>query len=166
MTATELKTKFVKDILNNAELVNLIDVCGEYTDYPEDMLNERVFTWWQFKADVLQEQKVIVGIRITFPSSAKNEVYKNFRVEFLVLCHRKLMGDVKGLDGKRVSGNRLDLIGDELERMWVWDRSGTQFRMKFVSNTEDTFNDDYYARTIVLRSYTDNNTENAVKRNA
>lgn len=166
MTATELKTKFVKDILNNPELVNLIDVYREYTDYPEDMLNERVFTWWQFKNEVLLKQKVIIGVRITFPSPAQNIAYKNFRVEFLVLCHKELMGDVKGLDGKVLSGNRLDLIGDELERMWVWDRSGTQFRMKFVSNSEDTFNDDYYARTIVLRSYTDNNTENAVKRNA
>ncbi len=166
MTATELKLKFVKDILNNPELVNLIDTSGEYAEYPEDMINDRIFTWWQFKNEVLQEVKVIIGVRITFPSPAKNEAYKNFRAEFLVLCHKNLMGDVKGLDGKWKAGNRLDLIGDELERMWVWDRSGTQFRMKFVSNTEDTYNNDYYARTIILRSYTDNNTENAVKRNA
>lgn len=166
MTATELKLKFVKDILNNPKLVNLIDVYGEYPEYPEDMIDERVFTWWQFKNEVLLKAKVIIGVRITFPNPAQNEAYKNFRAEFLVLCHKDLMGDVNGLDGKRISGNRLDLIGDELERMWVWDRSGTQFRMRFVSNVEDTYNDDYYARTIVLRSYTDNNTENAVKRNA
>lgn len=165
MTATELKLKFVKDILNNPELVNLIDVYGEYEECPEDMIDERVFTWWQFKNEVLEKAKVIIGVRITFPSPAKNEVYKNFRVEFLVLCHKDLMGDVKGLNGKMISGSRLDLIGDEMERMWVWDRSGTQFRMKFVSNDENTFNNDYYSRTIVLRSYTDNNTENAVKRN-
>lgn len=161
MTPTEIKQKFLKDLIDNKTATDLIDANHEYGDYPEDMLNERIFTWWQFKDEVIQTAKVIVGVKVDFPSTAKNDVYKNYRVSFLILCHKSLMD----LDDQQ--GNRLDLLAEEMEKMWTWERNGVDARLRLVSNMEDTFNDDYYCRTLVFRSITDNNyTDNLVRRNA
>lgn len=159
MTTTELKLKFIKDMLNNPEITSLVDVYDEYAEYPEDMIDERVFTWWQFKSEVLQKAKVIMGFKIDYPSVANNVVFKNFRMSVLILCHKDLM------KVKNRSGSRLDLLGDTVMEQWTWNREGLPCRVELVSNNEDTFNDDYYARTIVFKSKIDNNIEDGVKRN-
>ena len=158
MTTSELKLRFIGDLIANEEVVSLIDYANKGT-YPEDLIYTHIFPFWKVDRGTLQDVGAYVGLKIDYPNVAANDLYKNFRLSVLILCHHSIM------KVEKKNGTRIDLLGEILGQMWTWDKSG-EFQLELLSDKEDVMSEDYLCRTMVFASRTSNNVRCGVKGHA
>ncbi len=141
LTTTKLKNKFMSLIANNEEIFRLIDNAD--VQYADDLIGKNIFPeiMVKWKPEIAE---TYIGLKIDYPSIAKNELYKNYYLVIMVISNVK---HIKAPSGD----SRVDLISEELIKLFNWNRD-IGFELQLYSDIEDILNDNYYYRKLIFKS--------------
>lgn len=148
-----MKKSFAKLLYGNPNIVNLID--DKDIVYPDDLLGTHIFPQLKIK---FTEQEVgsYIGLNISYPTVAKNELYKNYILTILIISHNDCLVTNTG-------DNRVDLLGEEIVNIFNWnDKIG--FTLELKSDFERVLDETHYSRELTFKSITSNSIENGVKK--
>lgn len=149
---SQLKKSFAKLLYENPNIVKLID--DKDIVYPDDLLGTHIFP--QLKINFTeQEIGSYIGLNISYPSVAKNELYKNYLFTILIISHNDCNTTLTG-------DSRVDLLGEEIVSIFNWnDKIG--FRLELKSDFERVLDEAHYSRELTFKSISSNSIENGVK---
>lgn len=150
-TTSQKKIQFMKLLINNPRIVELID--NNNIETPDDLINQNIFP--RLKVDFTAEDaSTYIGIKIDYPNITSNDVFKNCIVTFMIISH---VGQIKTNTGD----SRTDLLAEEITKMFNFNYN-LGFTLKLIKDVENPFDENHYYRALSFKTIDYNSLENKI----
>ena len=155
-TTNELKRKIMMKLAMDPKIFELIDNKTIDPECPDDLIYTNIFPFKRIDYTV-QEVGSYICIGLDYPRINRNEIYKDVRLSFLVICNTNAM---------KVNGGyaRTDVIGERIIELFDWN-TDLGFRIELSYEDEDAIDENFYFRRLVFTSVTPNGMKDGKKIN-